>query len=191
MINAIHNAVLNLLFDFGTAGSGLHWHAIFHLVTFDCCYIIVIENYEPTPRSSDIMHAIQHYLIKEMADKTQLSTDTIRFYEKKQLIQPSFRADNNYRYYDDEALKRLIFIKRCRALDMSLQEISQLLTLTQQPTQGCQVVDQLIEQHIQQVEHKIAELQSFQQQLHELRQSCSSTTTIDQCPILKQLESTQ
>ena len=137
------------------------------------------------------MHAIQHYLIKEMADKTQLSKDTIRFYEKKQLIQPSFRADNNYRYYDDEALKRLIFIKRCRALDMSLQEISQLLTLTQQPTQGCQVVDQLIEQHIQQVEHKIAELQSFQQQLHELRQSCSSTTTIDQCPILKQLESTQ
>ena len=137
------------------------------------------------------MHAIQHYLIKEMADKTQLSTDTIRFYEKKQLIQPSFRADNNYRYYDDEALKRLIFIKRCRALDMSLQEISQLLTLTQQPTQGCQVVDQLIEQHIQQVEHKIAELQSFQQQLHDLRQSCSSTTTIDQCPILKQLKSTQ
>ncbi|WP_086203043.1 MerR family DNA-binding protein [Acinetobacter silvestris] len=134
---------------------------------------------------------MKNYLIKDLANKTQLSTDTIRFYEKKQLIRPSFRAANNYRYYDDETLKRLIFIKRCRALDMSLFEISQLIELIKQPTQGCQVIDQLIEQHIQQVEEKITELQSFQQQLQSLRQSCSSSTTIEQCQILKKLELTQ
>ena len=47
------------------------------------------------------MKSEKNYLIKDLANKTQLSTDTIRFYEKKQLIQPSVRADNNYRYYDD------------------------------------------------------------------------------------------
>lgn len=70
-----------------------------------------------------------HYLIKDLANKTQLSTDTIRFYEKKKLVLPSFRADNNYRYYNHDALKRLILIKRCRNLDMTLKEIETLIEL--------------------------------------------------------------
>jgi len=136
--------------------------------TFIC--IMLIQNYGVTPRSSTMMNTIKNYLIRDLAQKTHLSTDTIRFYEKKQLIQPCFRGDNNY---------RLIFIKRCRALDMSLQEISQLVELVKQPQAGCQVVDQMIEQHIQQVEEKISELQTFYTQLQDLRKSCSSDTTID------------
>ena len=117
--------------------------------------------------------------------------DTIRFYEKKQLIKASFRADNNYKYYDDEALNRLIFIKRCRSLDMTLHEITQLLEQIQYPEQGCQVIDQLIEEHIQHVETRIQELMNFKSQLQELRQSCSSNTTIDHCQIVKKLETSE
>ena len=134
---------------------------------------------------------MHQYLISDLAKKTQLSNDTIRFYEKKQLIQASFRADNNYKYYDDEALKRLIFIKRCRSLDMTLHEITQLLEQIQYPEQGCQVIDQLIEEHIQHVETRIQELTSFKTQLQELRQSCSSNTTIDHCQIVKKLETSE
>ncbi|WP_089604813.1 Cd(II)/Pb(II)-responsive transcriptional regulator [Acinetobacter piscicola] len=134
---------------------------------------------------------MHQYLISDLAKKTQLSNDTIRFYEKKQLIKPSFRADNNYKYYDDEALKRLIFIKRCRSLDMTLHEITQLLEQIQYPEQGCKVIDQLIEEHIQHVETRIQELMSFKTQLHELRQSCSSNTTIDHCQIVKKLETSE
>ncbi len=131
---------------------------------------------------------MQHYLIGDLAKKTQLSLDTIRFYEKKQLIQPSFRAENNYKYYDDEALKRLIFIKRCRALDMTLHEIVALLEQVQHPERGCKIVDQLIEEHIQHVETRILELQNFKTQLVALRQSCASDSTIDHCQIVKNLE---
>jgi DNA-binding transcriptional MerR regulator len=130
---------------------------------------------------------MQHYLIHQLAKKTQLPVDTVRFYEKKQLITPSYRAENNYKYYDEATLKRLQFIKQCRAFDMSLSEIQQLIDLIKQPQQGCQIVDQMIEKHIQQVEKHIAELISFQSQLQELRQSCSSNTTIDHCQILKNL----
>ena len=132
-----------------------------------------------------------NYLIKDLANKAQLSTDSIRFYEKKQLIQPSFRADNNYRYYDDEALKRLIFIKRCRALDMSLKEIKLLIELEQKPDQDCCAVNNVIDEHLKHIQSKISELQKFQLQLQQLRQSCSTQTTIDHCQILKQLESTE
>ena len=67
----------------------------------------------------------KYYLIKDLATLSGLSTDTIRFYEKRKLLHPSFRGDNNYRYYDENILKRIIFIKRCRSLDLSLNEIRQ------------------------------------------------------------------
>ncbi|WP_445660485.1 MerR family DNA-binding protein [Acinetobacter sp. F16] len=137
------------------------------------------------------MKSEKNYLIKDLANKTQLSTDTIRFYEKKQLIQPSFRAVNNYRYYNDETLKRLIFIKRCRALDMSLKEIELLIELEQKPEQDCCAVNNVIDEHLSHIERKISELQKFQLQLQQLKQSCATQTTIDHCEILKRLESAE
>lgn len=128
------------------------------------------------------------YLIKDLVQKTGLSADTIRFYEKKNLLEPSFRGDNNYRYYQDEALKRLIFIKRCRALDISLKEIEYLIQLEQNPQQDCSAVNQLIDEHLKQVEQKIVELKKFQIQLQQLHQSCATLSTIDDCQILRQLE---
>ena len=134
------------------------------------------------------MTAKKYYLIKELAQQTGLSTDTIRFYEKKNLLQPSFRGDNNYRHYDEEMLKRLIFIKRCRDLDISLNEIHNLIELEQQPAQSCQMVNQLIDQHITQVYEKIKELEKFKTQLEELRATCYENSSIDNSQILKQLE---
>ena len=128
------------------------------------------------------------YLMKDLVHQTGLSADTIRFYEKKHLLEPSFRGDNNYRYYLDDALKRLIFIKRCRALDISLKEIENLIELEQKPQQDCSAVNQLIDEHLKQVEQKIIELQKFQIQLQQLRQSCATQSTIDDCQILRHLE---
>lgn len=132
---------------------------------------------------------MSHYLISDIAKKTDLSTDTIRFYEKRGLIQPNFRASNQYRYYGEEALKRLIFIKRCRALGMSLKEIEYLIQLEQNPEQDCCEVNQMIDQHLIDVSNKIKELQLFKQQLMTLRESCNTPTTINHCQILKTLES--
>lgn len=132
---------------------------------------------------------MSHYLISDIAKKTDLSTDTIRFYEKRGLIQPNFRASNQYRYYGEEALKRLIFIKRCRALGLSLKEIEYLIQLEQNPEQDCCEVNQMIDLHLIDISNKIKELQLFKQQLMALRESCNTPTTINHCQILKTLES--
>ena len=66
---------------------------------------------------------------------------------------------------DENTFKRLVFIKRYRALDISLSENEALLKLEQQPSQSCHAVNQVIEQHIKQVTDKIIELQKFQEQL--------------------------
>lgn len=150
----------------------------------------MIKNYGVALRSSKMnqQNASPIYLMKDLVHKTGLSADTIRFYEKKHLLEPSFRGDNNYRYYLDDALKRLIFIKRCRALDISLKEIENLIELEQKPQQDCSAVNQLIDEHLKQVEQKIIELQKFQIQLQQLRQSCATQSTIDDCQILRHLE---
>ncbi|MCL6233539.1 Cd(II)/Pb(II)-responsive transcriptional regulator [Acinetobacter sp. ANC 5579] len=134
------------------------------------------------------MNVQKHYLIKELSTKSGVSVDSIRFYEKKKLLKPSFRADNNYRYYDEEMYKRLVFIKRCRNLDISLTEIQTLLELEQSPTQSCHAVNELIDNHIRQVSEKIKELENFKIQLSKLRASCNETSQINDCQILKHLE---
>ena len=150
----------------------------------------MIKNYGVALMSSKMnqQNSSAIYLMKDLVHKTGLSADTIRFYEKKHLLEPSFRGDNNYRYYQDDALKRLIFIKRCRALDISLKEIEYLIELEQKPQQDCSAVNQLIDEHLKQVEQKIIELQKFQIQLQQLRQSCATQSTIDDCQILRHLE---
>lgn len=129
------------------------------------------------------------YLISDIAKKSGLSTDTVRFYEKKGFIQPNFRANNQYRYYSDDALKRLIFMKHCRALDMSLKEIENLLQLEENPQQNCDSVNHLIDQHIQDITNKMKELEQLKIQLKKLRSQCLEASTVDQCQILKTLES--
>lgn len=130
------------------------------------------------------------YLISEVAKKAHLSTDTVRFYEKRGFIKPNFRANNQYRYFDDDALKRLLFIKHCRDLDMSLKEIETLIELEQNPDQNCAAVNEIIDQHLEHITSKMKELEAFKNQLSELRNSCNTPTTVDYCQILKTLEQT-
>ncbi|MHA3080652.1 MerR family transcriptional regulator [Acinetobacter sp. ANC 5502] len=127
------------------------------------------------------------FSIGELAKKSKISADTIRFYEKKQLITAPKRANNNYRYYDDQALQQLIFIRHCRELGMSLKEIQEMNALMLHPQDNCVVVDTLVETHLGHIQDKIQQLQKFSQQLQQLRQSCNSQACIQDCNIVKTL----
>lgn len=129
--------------------------------------------------------------IGELAKKTDCSVQTIRYYEKEQLLCTTQRSDGNFRLYDEAAVEQLLFIKLCRNLDLSLSEIRQLLTLKRSPGAQCYQVNRMMDTHIQQVETRIQELVQMREHLKSLRRSCSSERTIEQCGILQTLTTNQ
>ena len=123
--------------------------------------------------------------IGELAAVTHCQVETIRYYEREGLLPAPGRTASNYRTYKAEHVARLTFIRNCRVLDMSLDEIRELLALSNRATENCEAINQLIDEHIEHVTTRIQALQSLQQQLVELRHSC----TPDQppCEIIRQL----
>jgi DNA-binding transcriptional MerR regulator len=131
---------------------------------------------------------VQMYLISELAKQANTTVDAVRFYQKKGLIHASMQAANQYYYYDQQCLQRLVFIKNCRDLDISLAEIGQLFFLLEDPARCCQTVNTLMEQHIDTLDQKIAQLQQFRDQLLRINQSCTQIGSIKDCSIIKHLE---
>jgi len=126
--------------------------------------------------------------IGELAKATDCQVETIRYYEREQLLPPPARTDSNYRLYTQAHVERLTFIRNCRTLDMTLDEIRSLLTLRDSPRDQCESVNALIDEHIHHVRARIDGLVALQAQLLELRQRCGSAGSNDQCGILQRLE---
>lgn len=125
--------------------------------------------------------------IGQLAKQTKCKVVTIRYYEKQGLMPEPSRSVGNFRLYDDAHIKRLHFIRYCRALGMKLDDIRRLFTLRDGPTQDCDGVVALLNEHIQQVECRIATLLELKHSLTELRNKCSGGQPIELCGILKGL----
>ena len=127
--------------------------------------------------------------IGELAEQTGIHVDTIRYYEKAGLLPPPPRRPNGYRNYGRPHLERLAFIRHCRALDMSLHDVAQLLALETSPEADCATVDRLIDGQLARVRSQIADLQELERQLKSLRTRCSRRASVSQCGILQELVS--
>lgn len=125
--------------------------------------------------------------IGKLAKMTNCAIQTIRFYEKESLISSKARSEGNYRIYDQTAVERLLFIKHCRQLDLSLSDIKQLLQLKDSPRANCDDVNQMIARHLDKVHQRIAELDALRLQLETLQTACSTGRAVEQCGILKNL----
>ncbi len=128
--------------------------------------------------------------IGDLAESTGTPVETIRFYEREGLIPVAQRADNNYRMYTAAHAERLAFIRQCRNLDMTLDEIRTLLRLRDAPLQNCGEVNTLLDEHIGHVSHRIGELRTLQKDLQALRARCATPHAIEQCGILNELVTT-
>jgi len=126
--------------------------------------------------------------IGDLAESTGTAVETIRFYEREGLIPAAQRADNNYRMYTAAHAERLAFIRHCRNLDMTLDEIRTLLRLRDAPLQDCGEVNALLDEHIGHVAHRIRELRTLQKDLKALRARCGTPHAIEQCGILNELD---
>ena len=88
------------------------------------------------------------YRIGELASHLSVAIETIRYYEKEGLLPQPARSEGNYRLYSDAERQRLGFILHCRALDMTHEEIRNLLRLRDAPERGCAEVNTVLDEHI-------------------------------------------
>ncbi len=126
--------------------------------------------------------------IGPLAQATGMPVETIRYYEREGLLPPAPRSGNNYRAYTPAHAERLAFIRQCRNLDMTLDEIRGLLQLRDLPSTDCGEVNSLLDDHIGHVAQRIRELRTLEKDLKALRARCSAPHPIDQCGILNQLD---
>ncbi|WP_444993854.1 Cd(II)/Pb(II)-responsive transcriptional regulator [Aliikangiella sp. IMCC44359] len=125
--------------------------------------------------------------IGELASRSGCSVQTIRYYEKKSLLPAPSRSEGNFRLYDRSIFDQLMFIKRCRSLDLTLEEIRELIDFKASPEMLCDNINAIVEEHLSHVEARIHELKCLQKQLLSLRQTCSEHRKVEQCGILQEL----
>lgn len=125
--------------------------------------------------------------IGELAAATGTPAQTIRYYEREGLLPAPPRSDANYRRYGPAHVQRLALIRRCRALDLSLEEIRALLTVQDAKGPQCAEVNELLDAHIGHVIARIRELQALKRELQDLRGRCSEPVAVDDCGILQGL----
>jgi len=122
--------------------------------------------------------------IGELSTASATHIETIRYYEREGLLPAPARTQGNLRVYETPHLERLQFIRYCRSLDMSLDEVRLLLRFKDDPSAECGDVNALLDEHIGHVSKRIKELRVLERQLKELRLCCGAERTADQCGIL-------
>jgi DNA-binding transcriptional MerR regulator len=103
--------------------------------------------------------------IGEVAKQTDVEVGTIRYYESLGLLTPVERSDNGYRYYDDEAIERLQFVRKAQSLRFSLAEIHQVLGVRSAGSPACPIVKGLLKQKIASLEEQIEMMKQMKEEL--------------------------
>jgi Cu(I)-responsive transcriptional regulator len=124
--------------------------------------------------------------IGEAAKASRVTAKMIRHYESIGLLPAARRSASGYRVYGSQDVRVLQFIHRSRALGFSLDQIADLLALWQDKGRASADVRRLARQHIDELDRKIAELESMKRTLASLADSCHGDGRSD-CPILDDL----
>jgi len=126
--------------------------------------------------------------IGQVAKRSGIGIETVRFYERKGLVEEPPRTDSGYRQYPEDVVARIQFIRRAKELGFKLKEISELLSLRVDPDTTCSDVRKQTELKIADVKEKIRVLQGIKTALKKLAASCVGTGPTSECPILEALD---
>jgi Hg(II)-responsive transcriptional regulator len=126
--------------------------------------------------------------IGEVADRSNVNVQTIRYYERRGLLPTPRRSPSGYRQYSANNVERIRFIKRAQALGFSLDDISELLTLRVDPSTNCEEALHRAEAKLRDIDERIEALQLMRRSLKALVGACRDRRTTSDCPILEALE---
>ncbi|MCJ2378079.1 Zn(2+)-responsive transcriptional regulator [Vibrio sp. ZSDZ34] len=132
------------------------------------------------------------FQIGELAKRCKVTADTLRFYEKNQLIKPAGRSESGYRLYDDHNQKQVLFILKAKSLGLSLEEIKELLEIKLEATEhSCAEVKSITSAKLASIDGKLAELTRIRNALKKINDACCGHDNDDasHCSILGALGS--
>ena len=121
-----------------------------------------------------------------LAKQSGVNGETIRYYEKIGLMPDPIRSEGGHRLYNDTHLRRLLFIRRCRELGFTLEEIRGLLELVDECDYTCAEVRERTIVHLDDVRQKIRDLQKMQRTLKIMVSQCDGGL-VPECPIIDTL----
>lgn len=125
------------------------------------------------------------YSIGQLSKRTGVKIPTIRYYEQMGLLPMPDRTQGNQRRYSKAGLKRLSFIRHSRELGFTIENIKDLLELSQHPEHPCQDAHSIAAQHLGHVQTKIAKLRRLERELKRIV-SCDANHIAD-CAVLETL----
>ena len=128
--------------------------------------------------------------IGELAQRTETSAETLRYYEAEGLLPAPRRSASGYRLYTEPDVGRVQFVRRARAMDFSLKEIGELLSLqVGRKVATCGEVKSLAENTLAAIDPKIAELKKMKTALKQITEACAGgQASAVHCTILNALE---
>ena len=125
--------------------------------------------------------------IGELAQRTGVPIDTVRYYERQGLLPEPERQPSGYRRYQSADVLRLRFVRRAKALGFTLEEIRELLALSSHREDDMGSLKAVAEQKLAGVEAKLAELTRIRDGLRTLIKACPGHGAFGACPILHAL----
>ena len=125
--------------------------------------------------------------IGELARRTDVGIDTVRYYEQQGLMRPASRMPSGYRLFDEEDVSRLHFIRRAKALGFTLTEIRELLALSDNRDDDMASLKAAAQDKLRDVEQRMLELARVRDGLRTLVDACPGHGALKRCPILNAL----
>ncbi|MGH3326756.1 MAG: MerR family transcriptional regulator [Streptomycetales bacterium] len=120
----------------------------------------------------------------ELAGRAGVNVQTLRYYERRGLLDPPPRSRAGYRDYPPGAVRVLRFVRRAQELGFTLAEVDELLHLNGGGPQSCEAARELAETRMADLERRIADLQRMRDSLAELVATCNLPRDVRHCPLL-------
>ena len=130
------------------------------------------------------------FTIGQLATQTGVPSTTVRFYERRGLLEPEARSRGNYRQYGEGAVERLRFIRAAQASGFTLSDIRALLDFKDGHTAPCAEVRALIDGRLAHVAEQIEHLEQVRVTLARWRKLCQKAEREGRCGVIDRLSRT-
>jgi len=139
------------------------------------------------------MDASRNYRIGEIAERTGVSVETLRYYEKRRLLNAPARTEGGFRVYSDAVVHQVKFIKQAQSLGLTLDDIQQLAAgrLRANHAPSCRTVRELLTRRIEDIDARIKELREFRRTLDQHLAACDralASAAEPPCPTIEALD---